>query len=259
MTAAGKALEESAGASSPGRSAKRKVKFLAGLVSLIGLVACREKPDRAELRVFYATQPGAEAMDVAEGGGNPFAGALAELLNRKSLDYANLASELPALTGKKSFMRQRPHVPIEPLDWRIRPVSTGERRIGLIVVFSEYPPEGDVFSLPGAKKDAIRLADAFRSAGFETRVLPDPRAAQWQAALQNFSEQSVGAAVAAIYVTGHGAEIDGDVYLLPGDYPFAEGKGALARHAVALTEFAAALRADRINLLFYGGCRDNPF
>lgn len=258
MTVAGKPREPGAGTAPPERSATGIAVALAGLVSLAGLVACPEKPDRAAPRVFFATQPGAVALDVADGGGNPFAGALAELLNRESLDFTNLVAELPALTARKSFLRQHPQVPAAPLDWRIRPGVAGEKRIGLIVVFSEYP-QGGVSSLPGAKKDALRLAGAFRSAGFEIRVLPDPSSAHLKAALKDFAGQSAGAAVAAIYVTGHGAEIDGDVCLLPGDYPFAEGAGARARHALALTEFSAALRAGRVNLLFYGGCRDNPF
>ncbi|MDZ4200098.1 MAG: caspase family protein [Kiritimatiellia bacterium] len=237
----------------------QRANSLIGLMILLGLAVGRAGADPASPRIFWATQPGAEALDVADGGGNPFAGALTELLNREKLDYATLVAELPALTEKKSFGRQVPQMPPAPLDWRIRPVSAGEKRVGLIVMFSDYPAEGSVPSLPGARKDAIRLTAAFKAAGFETQTLLNPKAEELRKSLKTFAAHSAEAAAAAIYVTGHGAEINGAVYLLPGEYPFAAGESALSLHAVALTEWVSALWARRVNLLFYGGCRDNPF
>ena len=39
---------------------------------------------------------------------------------------------------------------------------------------------------------------------------------------------------AVLYTTGHGAEIDGAVYLLPGDYSVSQGRAALTTGAVSL-------------------------
>ena len=74
--------------------------------------------------------------------------------------------------------------------------------------------------------------------------------------LQVLDAENMKAAV--IYTTGHGVEVDNTVYLLPGDYPLAEKNAALPTRALRLADIGAGLRAKRVNLLFYGGCRDNP-
>ncbi len=48
------------------------------------------------------------------------------------------------------------------------------------------------------------------------------------------------------------------MYLIPGDYPIAERNRALAGRAIALPRIAEAAQARTVNLVFYGGCRDNP-
>lgn len=65
--------------------------------------------------------------------------------------------------------------------------------------------------------------------------------------------------VAAIYTTGHGVEIDGTVYLLPGNYPLDSGKAKLNSHAIQLSQLGNAAHAKKMNLVFYGGCRNDPF
>ena len=62
-----------------------------------------------------------------------------------------------------------------------------------------------------------------------------------------------------LYTTGHGAEIDRAVYLLPGDDPFSQGRAALTTGAVSLAAMGSALHPSRANLLIYGGCRNDPF
>jgi hypothetical protein len=54
-------------------------------------------------------------------------------------------------------------------------------------------------------------------------------------------------------------EVGRTVFLLPGDYPVREGTSALAARAVSLNEITSAVRARRVNLVFYAGCRNNPW
>jgi uncharacterized caspase-like protein len=77
--------------------------------------------------------------------------------------------------------------------------------------------------------------------------------------LAEFRSRSIESDAAVIYTTGHGVEVEGTVYLMPGDYPVTEGDTALRQQALPVTEIAASLKAKQVNLLFYGGCRDNPF
>lgn len=131
--------------------------------------------------------------------------------------------------------------------------------MGLVVVFSDYSASGGAKSLPGAARDLSRIGQAFEQAGFETQKVLDPDRAKLQTILREFADRSAVSDVAAVYTTGHGVEVNGAVYLLPGDYPVSQGDTALSQRAIRLTELGAASRARHANLIFYGGCRNNPF
>lgn len=57
---------------------------------------------------LYASQSGRPTLDQGEGGGNPFASALVELLNRPALNFDEFRTELVDLTERKSRGFQRP-------------------------------------------------------------------------------------------------------------------------------------------------------
>lgn len=210
---------------------------------------------------LYASQTGKPTLDQGEGGGNPFASALVELLARRSLTFEAFRKELVELTGQKSRGFQRPEVlaRTEPGAWQLLPKPSAEKRVALVVVFSDYSASSAAKSLPGAKHDMHRVAVALKRAGFGVQTVLDPDRARLEIALKAFADRSLTSEVAVLYTTGHGTEVDGAVYLLPGDYPLSLGRVALKERAVRLTTLGSALRARRANLVFYGGCRDDPF
>ena len=69
------------------------------------------------------------------------------------------------------------------------------------------------------------------------------------------SGRSREAEAAVIYLTGHGFEHGGRVYLMPGDYPFDKGPKRLPELAVDVAGLAKYLRAKSANVVFFGGCR----
>jgi uncharacterized caspase-like protein len=211
--------------------------------------------------IFLASQSGKQTLDAGEGGGNPFASALIELLARPGMKLGDLPHSLSELTSQKSQGVQQADVPLraEPATWRIQPVGVGETRVALVLVISDYAASDSAQSLPGARLDAHRVSEALRQAGFETQTVVDPKSAQLRAALDGFAIRSGAADVALLYTTGHGVEVKGNIHLLLGDYPVAQGSGALATHSVRLAEIAASAKGRRASLVFYGGCRDNPF
>ena len=216
----------------------------------------------AEPIYLYASQTGRPTLDQGEGGGNPFASALVELLARDSLTFEAFRTELIALTGRKSGGFQRPEVSngMKLGAWRLLPKPPAERRVALVVVFSDYSAAGAVPSLPGAKHDMHRVAVALARAGFEVQTVADPDRARLEIALSELAERSTTSEVAVLYTTGHGAEVEGVVYLLPGDSALSQVSSIRWKErSVRLTTLAAALRASRANLVFYGGCRDSPF
>lgn len=211
--------------------------------------------------VFLGSQSGAQTLDEGEGGGNPFASALIELLAEPNLPLAALASELQRRTQIKSRGFQLPDVPrsIDSADATLAGPHGEPRRIALVMVVADYAKAEGAQSLPGARHDAERIARALVAAGFETETAVDLSLGEMRAALAAFQNRSQSADLALIYATGHGVEVAGRVYLLPGDYPVSRRAAALSTRALALAEVAAAPAARRHNLVFYGGCRDNPF
>lgn len=206
--------------------------------------------------VFYASQSGRSTLDQGEGGGNPFASALIELLERPSLTYAELQSDLIVLTKDKSRGVQTPDGPtaVDSPQWKVKPVPTRAKRVALVFVYSNYRNAG-VTSLPGAERDLERVTVALRNAGFEVQVAADPSKVELRAALESLSGRSIDAEAAVVYLTGHGFEHGRQVYLMPGDYPFGEGPTRLPELAVQVVSVAKYLKAKNANIVFFGGCR----
>ena len=92
--------------------------------------------------------------------------------------------------------------------------------------------------------------NALEAAGFKTEMAIDLSRADMRELVARFSTRSALADAALIYTTGHGVEVDGNVYLLPGDYPLAQKNAALATRALRVRDFGSGLRAKRVNLLF---------
>ena len=73
---------------------------------LLALGAISVPSARAETLTFHASQSGMQTLDQGEGGGNPFASALIEVLGRKSVRLAELAAG-----DRASSRRQEPQLP----------------------------------------------------------------------------------------------------------------------------------------------------
>ncbi len=215
----------------------------------------------AELRiaapaVFYASQSGRSTLDQGEGGGNPFASALIELLERSSLSYAELLTDLVTVTKQKSREYQIPEVPaaVGPTEWKLKPVPASAKRVALVFVYADYS-DVDATSLPGAERDLYRVAAALREAGFDVQTIIDPTRESLHSSLKRFSKLTEDAEAAVIYLTGHGFEHRDEVYLAPNDYPFDEGFELLPERAVHVPGLKGFLKAKSANLVFFGGCR----
>lgn len=209
---------------------------------------------------FFASARGGLTLDQGEGGGNPFASAFVEIFERQHLTLRALRTGLARLTERKSGGLQRPDVPaVSDLPrWRVLPAKPSEARVALVLVFSDYS-RSRMNSLPGAKRDADRVSATLTKAGFRTIKSLDPARSALRKILKDFAERSARADVSLLYTTGHGADVGSCAYLLPGDYPIADGDSALSKRAVRLTDMAAASRATYANLIFFAACREDPY
>ena len=230
--------------------------LLAAVVATSSQRLARAESKPASPVIFYASQSGRSTLDQGEGGGNPFASALIEVLERPSLTYAEFRTDLIALTKEKSRGFQEPDAStsIDSTQWRVKPISASAKRVALVFVYSNYGNTG-VTSLPGAKRDLVRVAAALKSAGFDVQVAIDPTQNDLRVALDTLSRRSQNAEAAIIYLTGHGFEHRGQVYLMPNDYPFGEGSERLSELAVHVPSLVHYLKARSANLVLFGGCR----
>ncbi len=233
--------------------------FMVLILIILNLTSISLAGSPVEPIYFYASQPGELTIDQDEEGGNPFASAFVDLLTHETLTFDTFRNNLIDKTLQKSRGFQRPDISsqIDMEEWQFLPKSSTEKRIALVFVFSDYTIAG-ADSLPGAKNDLDRISQALSQAGFEVQTAIDPDQSKLNSILNEFSERSKTSDIAVLYTTGHGVEVDGTIYLLPGDYPLIYGMYELNERAIRLTRIAGAARASKANLVFYGGCRNNP-
>jgi hypothetical protein len=210
--------------------------------------------------VYHASQSGQPTLDSDAQGGNPFATAFIEALSQRDATLSEFTTRLGKLTKRHSGGFQSIAVSPSVLwpDWSVSPSRKTGKRVALVLVISDYSASQSP-SLPGARFDAGRIAMALERAGFDTTRALDLDEPDFRAALAAFRIKSADAEVALIYTTGHGVEIDGRVHLLAGNYPVEQGAAALARHGYPLSWISRAATARSVNLVFYAGCRNNPF
>ncbi len=207
----------------------------------------------------FASQPGRPTYDVSSGGGNPFASAFVDLMGRETLSYIEFRSELSDMTAGNSWGRQHPGLPgIVGTDFGLLPAAAGERRVALVIVYSDYSSSAQMQSLPGASRDFDRISESLREAGFEVSEVLDPRPNQLLRELQRFRRSSSGADLAVLYTTGHGVEIDGIAYLLPGSHAGRWSRNTIADFGIPVSDLASSLGSGHMNLVFFAGCRNNP-
>jgi Caspase domain len=209
---------------------------------------------------IYATKSGGTTLDQDDCGGNPFATALIELSQRQGLNLRQLLPALRQSTLKKSANLQEPtwdHLPPDKT-WTF-PMDAGtrsERRIALVLIVSDYLSRAGG-RLLGAANDERRIAAMLAGHGFSVIQGIAPNRQSLLDALRSFAMRSKSFDVAVLYSTGHGVELEGRAYLLPGDYPLQSGCDAtlLTHHALPVDRITAACRARKVNLTFFAGCR----
>src|SRR6185437_15818694 len=135
-----------------------------------------------------------------------------------------------------------------------------EKRVALVIGNSAYQT---VPKLLNPDNDARLMSDTLLSLGFfvvggDARL--DLDKSGFDAALNEFSKQLVGADVALFYYAGHGVETHGLNYLVPIDaHPREEAD--VFEQMVSTSDILDRLEKSgtRINLVLLDACRDNPF
>jgi uncharacterized caspase-like protein len=129
-----------------------------------------------------------------------------------------------------------------------------EVRIALVIGESRY------LNLPilrNPEKDARSIAETLQKMGYNTHLLLDASEDGIRKEIRKFASESSKADVAVVFYAGHGAQLNGNNYLLPIDIDIP--------HTEADIQFAGLKVDDLINsigsntkIVFLDACRDNP-
>jgi Caspase domain len=218
----------------------------------------------SQVTVCYATHSGGTTIDCDSKGGNPFATAFIEFSSLPDVKIADFATFLSELTTKISHGHQLPEwVGVDPtLDWRLPQPSIGKksRRAALVLIVSDYSFSGSA-NLDGAAWDELRISEMLARNGFSVTQGIGSSHKEILFALETFAEVSRDSDIAIVYSTGHGCEADGQVYLIPGDFPIKNGfkTTELVRSAVTVARLTEVCSARSMNLVFFAGCRTTYF
>lgn len=206
----------------------------------------------------FGSQYGLPTLDSASGGGNPFATAFVEAVESRFVSIHDFIKHMEHRTEELSQDFQvvdfEGELPPKTVAIRVGDIS---EKIALVAIVSDYS-QSHAHSLPGARKDAVRVSEALTLAGFDTAVLVDVSRAELLEQLEAFKARSHSADMAIIYSTGHGLGLGGETYLTFGDIPLTSGPRVLDDHAIPISELGQGLSAESANMVFWAGCRDNP-
>src|SRR6202047_796806 len=102
------------------------------------------------------------------------------------------------------------------------------------------------------------IAKSLTEIGFAVTEGIDLDRAAMQKMTRDFLREAARAQVALVYYAGHGVQIDGRNYLVPGDVRL-QGGGNFTDGMVDMDTILAALDDQvRTNILIFDACRNNP-
>jgi hypothetical protein len=138
--------------------------------------------------------------------------------------------------------------------------ARADKRVALVIGNSAYK---NVTPLDNPRNDARLIADTLRGLGFAVvggRAQLDLDKAQFDSAVQSFSDQIQGADVGLFYYAGHGVQVRGANYLVPVSANPARESDVdfqMVDTALVLRQMEGA--GTKLNIVILDACRNNPF
>uniref|UniRef100_UPI004048050A caspase family protein n=1 Tax=Polynucleobacter sp. TaxID=2029855 RepID=UPI004048050A len=127
-------------------------------------------------------------------------------------------------------------------------------RIALIIGNSKYQ---HLNTLPNAINDAKEIDASLKKIGFSTSLLIDSTDATSRRELRKFSEKSENASIALVFYAGHGAQVNGENFILPVDIEIPNRESDIQLSSIKVDDVINSLRS-KTKVVFLDACRDNP-
>jgi hypothetical protein len=143
-----------------------------------------------------------------------------------------------------------------PLAQRRAPVIVKSRRSALVIGNAAYKES----PLSNPVNDAKDISQLLSELGFEVIYKQNASRAEMKSAIREFGNNIVKGDVALFYFAGHGAQVNGENYLIPVDAVITkeeEVEYESVNAGLVLAQMASA--ANKLNIVILDACRNNPF
>ena len=135
------------------------------------------------------------------------------------------------------------------------PVSSASQiRLALVIGNSKY---ANLPKLANPANDARAIAEVFRKMGYKTQLLLDAPDQIIRQSVRAFANKSEKADTAVVFYAGHGAQVNGNNYLLPVDIDVPRTEADIQFTGLKVDDLVNSIRSN-VKIVFLDACRDNP-
>jgi len=127
-------------------------------------------------------------------------------------------------------------------------------RMALVIGNSNYLNIG---KLQNTTNDARDIQRNLNQIGFKTKLVIDADEVALRRAIKSFASESSDSKIALVYYAGHGAQINGENYLLPTDLEVPKREADIQLSAIKVDDVVNSLKSS-VKIIFLDACRDNP-
>jgi len=127
-------------------------------------------------------------------------------------------------------------------------------RIALVIGNSKYAEFG---VLANPANDARDINKVLTEMGYKTRLVLDANESTIRKEFRNFAAQSDSASIAIVFYAGHGAQVNGENFLLPVDMDVPKRESDIQLSALKVDDVISSIKS-KTKVIFLDACRDNP-
>ena len=129
-----------------------------------------------------------------------------------------------------------------------------EIRVALVIGDSNY---SNLPRLANPENDARAIADLLKKMGFSTRLVLNASEQDLRREVRKFASESDKADIALVFYAGHGAQVNGENYVLPVDIDIPRTESDIQLTGLKVDDLVNSIRA-KTKVVFLDACRDNP-
>jgi uncharacterized caspase-like protein len=127
-------------------------------------------------------------------------------------------------------------------------------RLALVIGNSKYT---NLPKLANPTNDAEAIAETLGKMGYGTRLLLNASEQDLRREARKFAADSNKADVALVFYAGHGAQLNGENYLLPADIDIPQTEADIQLSGLKVDDLINSIRS-HTKIVFLDACRDNP-